>query len=89
MPLRLELFEQPLRVVLRLLHVRLIERVDAEERAGDGGGELPGEENLAEVERVFEHEIDDRMAGVGELASASRSSSESRMRTQTKSRSLP
>src|SRR5579884_3816683 len=35
--------EHLLRLVLRRLHVRLVERVDAEDRAGDGGGELPAE----------------------------------------------
>src|SRR5205085_5234968 len=69
-PLRLELLEQLLRVVLRLLHVRLIERVDAEERAGDGGGELPGEENLAEVERIAQDLIEYGMAGVGQRLEA-------------------
>src|SRR5437763_4244497 len=65
-PLRLELLEQLPGVVLRLLHVRLIEGVDAQQRAGDGGGELPGEEDLAEVERIGQDLIDDGMAGVGE-----------------------
>src|SRR5205823_1002109 len=41
--------EDLLRPVLRALHVRLVERVDAEDRAGAGGGELPPEELLAEL----------------------------------------
>src|SRR2546428_14088890 len=47
---RLEFLEEFLRVVFRLLHVRLIEGIDAEERAGDGGCKFPREENFAEVE---------------------------------------
>ena len=64
---RLVLLEQALGVVLRLLHVRLVEGVDAEERAGDRGGEFPREEDLAEVLGVVQDEIDDGMAGVGQL----------------------
>ena len=42
------------RPVLRLLDVRLVERVDLEDRARDGGRELPAEELGAEVVRVGE-----------------------------------
>src|SRR5436190_16241834 len=56
--------------VLRLLHVGLIERVDPEDRTGDGDGELPGEEEGAEVDGVLEWNLDHRMAGVGELGQA-------------------
>ena len=41
-----------LRLVLRRLHVRLVERVDPEHRAGDRGRELPAEELLAELVRA-------------------------------------
>src|SRR5207247_7737573 len=41
---RVVLIEQRLRCVFRLLHVRLIERVDAEEPSGDGGGDFPAQE---------------------------------------------
>src|SRR5581483_5940789 len=37
------------RLVLARLHVRLVERVDAEDRAGDRDRELPAEELLAEL----------------------------------------
>src|SRR5262249_16678315 len=40
--------------VLRLLHVRLVEGVDPEDRACDGGGELPAEELLPELVRIRE-----------------------------------
>ena len=65
---RLELLKQTLRIVFRLLHVRLIERIDAERRAGDGRGELPCEEDFAEVAFVFHDDVDDRMSGVRQLA---------------------
>src|SRR3546814_3248865 len=57
-----ELGEDALRVVLRLLDVRLIERIDLEHAPGDGDGELPAEELTAEVIRVIEVERDDRLA---------------------------
>ena len=79
-----------LRVVLRLLHVRLIERIHAEERAGDRGGELPDEERLAEVERIFED--DDRRRDVRRRrarAGARVVVASPRRRTATNSRSLP
>ena len=44
--------EHLVRLVLRGLHVGLVERVDLEIRAGDGGRELPAEELLAERVRV-------------------------------------
>jgi hypothetical protein len=40
------------RSVFRRLHVRLVERVDADERARDGGGELPAVELLPELVRI-------------------------------------
>src|SRR5581483_12186009 len=45
------------RLVLRHLHVRLVERVDAEDRAGDRGRELPAEELLAELVRVGDADL--------------------------------
>src|SRR6478672_4168386 len=42
------------RSVLRLLHVRLVARVDLEDRARDRGRELPAEELGAEVVRVVQ-----------------------------------
>ena len=43
--------EHLVRLVLRRLHVGLVERVDPEDRAGDRGRELPAEELLAELVR--------------------------------------
>src|SRR5919199_998152 len=51
-------FEQLLGRVLRLLHVRLVERVDAETPAGEGRGDLPEEELFAEVVGVRERAVD-------------------------------
>ena len=51
------LCEQLTGPVLRLLDVRLVERVDLEDRARDGGGELPAEELGAEVVRVVELDL--------------------------------
>ena len=44
--------EHLVRLVLRRLHVGLVERVDLEEDAGDGDGELPAEELAAERVRI-------------------------------------
>ena len=49
--------EHLVRLVLRGLHVGLVERVDAEDRAGDGGRELPAEELLAELVRAREPDL--------------------------------
>ena len=46
--------EDGVRPVLRRLHVRLVEGVDAEDRPGDRGRELPAEELGAEVVRIVE-----------------------------------
>ena len=43
--------------------VGLIERVDAEDRSGDGRRDLPAEELLAEVVQVVERDAHDRMTG--------------------------
>ena len=40
--------------LLGLLDVGLVERVDAEDRAGDRGGDLPADELAAEVDRVVD-----------------------------------
>ena len=50
--------------------VGLIERIDADHRAGDGGGDLEAEKFLAEMGRGILHDANDRMAGLlqfGEL----------------------
>src|SRR4029453_6445821 len=60
--------EDLVRAVLGLLHVRLIERVDPEQSAGEGGRELPPEHFRAEVERVGNFEPRDGMTGPLELA---------------------
>src|SRR4029453_17583137 len=44
--------EHLVRLVLRRLHVRLVERVDAENRARNGGRELPAVELVAELVRA-------------------------------------
>ena len=59
----IELRQQPPGVVFRLLHVRLIEGVDAEQRAGDGGGKLPEIKFRAEIERRLQLVPDDRVSG--------------------------
>ena len=59
--LRLELDvalrEHLVRPVLRRLHVGLVERVDPEDRAGDGDGELPAEELLPELVRARKRDV--------------------------------
>ena len=55
--------EQPVREVFRLLHVRLIERVDAEHRAGRRRRDLPHRELFADVETVGHPQAHDRVAG--------------------------
>ncbi len=59
----LVLLQHGLGVVLRLLDVRLVERVDAEVRACHRGRELPAEELGGEVVLVDEVERDHRMSG--------------------------
>src|SRR4029077_21226375 len=49
--------EHGARAYLRVLHVGLVERVDAEDRGGDSGRELPAEELGAEVVRVVELDL--------------------------------
>src|SRR5262249_56568828 len=44
--------EHLVRLVLRRLHVGLVERIDLEVRAGDGDRELPAEELRPERERI-------------------------------------
>ena len=51
-PCRLVAVEQDSRGVLGLLHVRLVERIDAEERAGDGRRDFPSDELRAERRRL-------------------------------------
>ncbi len=50
------------RVVLALLHVGLIERLNAENVAGDGGGELPAKKLPAQIVAVAHVEAQDRVA---------------------------
>ena len=59
----LDRLEQVARQLLGLLDVRLVERVDAEDRAGDRGRDLPAERLGAEVDRVGDLDPDDRVAG--------------------------
>ena len=54
---------QRARLVLARLDIRLVERVDADDRAGDRGGDLPAEEFLADVPDVLHADPRDRMAG--------------------------
>ena len=49
--------------LLGLLDVGLVERVDAEDRPGDRGGDLPADELGAEIDRVGELDPDHRVAG--------------------------
>ena len=51
------------RLVLAGLDVGLIERIDAEDRARDRGGELPAEEFLADVIAVGDGDAHDRLPG--------------------------
>ena len=46
--------------------IGLVEGVDADDRAGDRGGDFPAEEFLAEIVNVGERDADDRMAGLFE-----------------------
>ena len=49
------------RLVLAGLDIRLIERIDAEDRARDGRGELPAEEFLADVIAIGDGDAHDRV----------------------------
>ena len=55
--------EQPLRVVLGLLDVRLVEGVDTKHCAGHRHGELPPEELAPEVDGLVQCEVGDGVAG--------------------------
>ena len=57
------LAEQTLGVVLRFLHVGLIEGIDAEQRSRNRGGKFPQEEFLAQIERIVQRMAQHRMAG--------------------------
>ena len=57
------LSEQAFGVVLRFLHIGLIEGVDAEQGPGNRGGELPQEELFAQIERIVETVTQHWMAG--------------------------
>jgi hypothetical protein len=61
--LRQPLLEDARGVVLRLLHVRLVERVDSEHPARHGGGELREEEDSTEVCGAVHGERDGRVTG--------------------------
>ena len=56
-------FEQLSGCVLRLLHIRLIERVDAQAPAGERGRDLPEEELFTKVVDIRQRAIDHRMSG--------------------------
>src|SRR5216683_1191686 len=45
------------------LDIGLVERTEANDGAGDGGGDLPAEEFLAELAGIREGDADDRLAG--------------------------
>src|SRR3954451_2759709 len=63
----LVLVQDALRVVLRLRHVRLVKRIDAEHGTGDGRGEFPAEELAAQGAVASEHaQVEHRMTGCGE-----------------------
>src|SRR5918912_1485672 len=53
--------------VLRLLDIRLVERVDAQRPAGDRRGELGEEEDLAEILRAVELRRDYRVPGLADV----------------------
>ncbi len=57
---------QLLRLDLARLDVRLIERVDPDDRPGHRRRELPQEERLAKLQRVGELDPHDRLAGLGQ-----------------------
>src|SRR5207245_5593215 len=58
--LRLEPRKQRARRVLRLLHVRLVERVDAQERTGDSRRDFPAYELGAERRGFLQLDLEDR-----------------------------
>ncbi len=49
-------------VLLRLGHVGLVEGVDTQDRAGDGGRDLPAEELATDPAAIGEGDVDDRVA---------------------------
>ena len=59
------------RLVLAGLDIGLIERIDAEDRAGDRGGDLPAEEFLADVIAIGDGDAHDRMPARSSAATAS------------------
>ena len=63
-----ELRQQPVGVVLALLHVRLVESVDAEQRARGRGRHFPAEKFLAKVQFVRQFDPDHRVSGAFERA---------------------
>ena len=60
--------EHLVRLVLRRLHIRLLEGVDADHRAGDRDGELPAEELLAELVRIGEAHLLVQLGAAGRPA---------------------
>src|SRR5690348_13496348 len=85
------LLQDGIGAVLGLLHVGLIEGVDAEQRARDGRSELPTEELSAQVVAVAQRQ---RNTGCPAAASARNASScpgstSCSVRQETKRRSLP
>src|SRR5215213_2058597 len=59
--LALKLFEQLFSRIFRLLHVWLVERIDAESPARKGGRNLPQEKLFAQVVKVCQRPVDDWM----------------------------
>ena len=58
--------EEPVGIVLALLHVRLVERVDAQDGAGGRRRELPPKEFPAQIEEVVHLDRHHRMPGLSE-----------------------
>ena len=54
--------------LLGLLDVRLVERVDAQDRARERGRDLPASHLAGQIDRVVELDLDNRMAGRAKLA---------------------
>ena len=57
-------FGQRARLDLARLDVRLIEWIDADDLTGDGGGDLPTEEFLADMPDIFDADFRNWMAGL-------------------------
>ena len=66
MPVGLDALQDAPGCVLGFLDVRLIEGVDAEQAAGDGGGELPPEDLGPEQDRLVAADANDRRSGAVE-----------------------